>query len=288
MSMLLPTAACGLMSDESPQTQGSTTDEVPEIAKMVPESVREQGYLDVASEIYAPAVIAPAGGGEPTGWEIEQTRAIAEVMGLKARFTIVPFDSIVPGLQGGRWQAAAGEIIATPERAKVVDFVVNHVSSDALLVKAGSDIAADSEEDLCGLTITVQLGSFEADYASKIARRCEESGKPTEVKTFQEQAAVNLAVSRGRADAGLGAASQVAYVADQAEGTFEVVELDWAPDFYTGLVLARNEDSGQLAQAAAAATDHLIEEGVIQDILDEFNGGLGAIDKARIVPPPAS
>jgi len=277
-------SAAPLSTDDAPTVKKDA-----ELAAMVPESIRAKGYLDVASETYPPAVIVSSEGAEPTGWDVETTRAIATTLGLEARFRIVPFDGIVPGLQAGRYQVAAGEIFITPERTAVVTFVQNHVSTDSLLVKADSKVTADTEDALCGLTLSVQLGSAEAKLADSIAANCQSAGKDAlEVTTFQEQAAVNLAVNEGRADAALGSTSQVAYVVDQAKGKFKTVELAWGPENKTGIALARNADTDQLAKAIEAATNKLIDDGTLQKILDTYNGGLGAVEKAEIIPASAS
>jgi polar amino acid transport system substrate-binding protein len=284
-TLLFAAAGCS-SSDPENQTSYSAGEKDAALAAMVPESIRQKGFLDVVSANYPPATIVSSQGGDPTGWDVETVRAIAVTLGLEARFRIVPFDGIVPGLQAGRYQAAIGEIFVTPERTAVVTFVQNHVTTDSLLVRADSTIKAETEDALCGLTVSAQLGSAEAKFADSIASRCQSAGKkPLEVKTFQEQAAVNLSVSEGRADAALGSTSQVVYVIDQIKGKFKAVELAWGPQNRTGIVLARNADTDQLAKAVEAANNKLIQDGTVQEILDKYNGGLGAVDKATIVPP---
>lgn len=262
---------------------------VDSIAATVPDSIAKKGTLVVAAGVYPPAVIEPVGGGTPTGWDIENARQIAAVLGLKVQVKIIPFDGVITGLAANRYDAAVGEIYITPERTKSVTFVTNHQSTDALLVPAQSKIkAAGAMDDLCGLTLAAQLGSAEAALVEKIADKCAANGQAKVTpKTFQAQANVNLALSEGRVDAGISSASQVANVLRQTKGKFRLVELPWAPDYDTGMALARNKDTDGLAKAVAAATDHLIKNGKLQNILDEFNDGQGAIDSAKIVPPLA-
>jgi polar amino acid transport system substrate-binding protein len=164
--------------------------------------------------------------------------------------------------------------------------VTNHSSSDALMVPVGCKItSAAAETDLCGHTLAASLGSAEAALAVKLAGKCKSAGKdPITVKTFDSQANVNLALRGGRVDAAVSSASQVAYVMSQAKNQFKLVELPWAPKYKTGFVLARNSDTEQFAKAVQAATDHLIENGQLQKILDKFNAGQGLIEKAEILP----
>lgn len=282
-------AACG--SANSTGSEGEAPDlsgKVDSIAEMVPDAIAEKGKLVVAVATYPPAAIEPADGGETTGWDVENTRQIAAVLGLDVEFKVIQFDGVITGLQANRYDAATGEIYITPERTESVTFVTNHRSTDALLVPADSDITGDSQEDLCGLTLAAELGSAEADLINEISAECKAGGHPeVTAKTFQAQANVNLALNEGRIDAAVSSASQVAYVLDQTGDKFKLVELPWAPGYDTGLALARNDDTAQLAKAVQAATDHLIENGTLQEILDEFNDGQGGIEKSEIVPANA-
>ena len=132
------------------------------------------------------------------------------------------------------------------------------------------------------------LGSAEAKLAADTAKKCESEGKdPINLKTFDSQASVNLALRGGRVDAAVSSASQVAYVMTQAKDQFALVPLPWAPKYKTGLVLGRNSDTEKFAKAVQAATDHLIENGELQKILDKFNAGQGLIKKAEILPSSA-
>ena len=291
-AMLLAAAGCSSSGSAAsqPSQVAPAVQKDAKLAAMLPASVREKGYLDVASEIYPPAVMVSGEGTAPTGWDVETVRAVAETLGLQARFHIVPFDSIIPGLQAGRYQAAAGEIFITPERTKVVTFVQDHVSTDSLLVNTDNVITAGTENALCGRALSVQVGSAEAALADSIASTCQSAGKPAlAVKSFQEEAAVNLSVYNGRADAALGSTSQVEYVLSKAaKGVFKMTELPWAPKNAAGIALARNANTDQLAKALAAAVDKLIKDGTLRKILDIYNGGLGAVDKATIVPAAGS
>ncbi len=282
-------AACGNSGSTTDGAASTMTAKVDKLAAMVPDSIAKKGTLVVAGATYPPAIIEPANGSDPTGWDVENTRQIAAVLGLKVEFKIIPFDGVITGLAGNRYDAATGEIYVTPERTQSVTFVTNHASTDALLVSANSPIAsAEKEDDLCGHTLAAELGSAEAALIHETAKNCAAKGKPAlTVKTFQAQAQVNLALKEGRIDGAVSSASQVAYVMSQTGKDFKLVELPWAPDHATGLALARNADSAQFAKAVQAATDHLIENGELQKILDKFNDGQGAIKKAEILPANA-
>ncbi|PTT68997.1 transporter substrate-binding domain-containing protein [Arthrobacter sp. HMWF013] len=293
-TVLLGASACGSSPQAQPAGGASSVDSAPSVdaalAEMVPASVKGKGTMTVAAAVYAPAVMEPVGGGEVTGWDIELTRKAAALLGLKVEFKIIPFDGVIPGLQAGRFDAATGEINVTDERTKVVTFVTNHVSKDEFIVKAGSDKTSfDKPGDVCGLKIGASLGSSEAATAQAMADECKASGgAETTVETFQTQAQVNLALSQDRLDACLASGSQAAYTVENTKGQFKLAKLGFGPEIKTGLALANNADTAQLAKAFQAATDKLIKDGELSKVLDDLNGGLGAVDKSEIIPNPGS
>lgn len=289
VTALFGVSACGAPLEQA-KSGGETPAADSKLAEMVPASVREKGTLTVAAAVYAPAVMEPVGGGEVTGWDIELTRKAAALLGLGVDFKIIPFDGVIPGLQAGRFDGATGEINVTEDRTKVVTFVTNYVSKDAFIVKADSTKESfGAPADVCGLKIGASLGSNQAATAQSMVDACKASGgAPTSVETFQTQAQVNLALSQGRLDASLASASQAAYTVDQTKGQFKLATLGFGPEIKSGLALANNADTAQLAKAFQAATDKLIKDGDLAKVLDDLNGGLGAVDKSEIIPNPGS
>lgn len=289
VAALLGTTACGPSLEQSKSTGGEKPAVDATLSEMVPASVRDKGTITVAAAVYAPAVMEPVGGGEVTGWDIELTRKAAALLGLHVDFKIIPFDGVIPGLQAGRFDGATGEINVTDDRTKVVTFVTNYVSKDAFIVKAGSTKESfGAPADVCGLKIGASLGSNQAATAQSMADACKASGgAATTVETFQTQAQVNLALSQGRLDASLASASQAAYTVDQTKGQFKLATLGFGPEIKSGLALANNADTPKLAAAFQAAMDKLIEDGELKKVLDEHNGGLGAVEKSEIIPAPA-
>lgn len=289
----LTTAALAMVATVGSATSATAAGKAPAaasgsaaLAKLVPASYKKQGTLTVAVATYPPSAIQPATGAL-TGWDVENTRSILKLLGLKADFKVIAFAGVVPGLQSGRYDLAAGEIYIKPERTQVVTFVANHISQDALLVAADSKLtSAPTEESLCGLTLTATSGSAEMDLANQIVADCAKAGKATtKVANFDTAAQMNLALTSGRADAEIGSASQVSYVAQQTGKQYRTIAVPWSTSYDTGLAISRtNKDYKRFAKAVAAATDYLVKNGTLQRILDKWNSGLGLMPKAKIEP----
>src|SRR3954452_949636 len=56
---------------------------VAKLAAMVPDAIRNKGTLVVAGAVYPPAIIQTSSNSAPTGWDIQNAREIAAVLGLK-------------------------------------------------------------------------------------------------------------------------------------------------------------------------------------------------------------
>ncbi len=205
-------------------------------------------------------------------------------MGLQTKISVIPFDSIIPSLQAGRYNMAMGEIAIIPDRTKVLSFVQSHESTDAFMVPASSKITnLSGPSGLCGLKFTVLIGSVEEQRARAMGKQCQDAGNaPIEVQTFKDQASADLALAGGRFDIGFGSASQVAYIVQQTKPKFRLVEMPWSPKTPTGIAIADTSYASDMAAALKAAVDHLIQTGEQQKILDKYNGGLGNIPAAKI------
>ncbi len=104
--------------------------------------------------------------GEPAGYNVDLTQAIARVMNLDIEVRIGPWGEIRRALETGEIDAISG-MYYSAERDKVVDFsppytVVHH----AIFVRRGTP-AIETEEDLRGKEIIVMSGDIMHDYVLK-------------------------------------------------------------------------------------------------------------------------
>ncbi len=72
---------------------------------------------------YAPNEFIAPDGHTIIGMDPDLVTALAEVMGLKAKFVNANFETIIPGLAAGRYDLGASSFTDTKEREKTVDFV---------------------------------------------------------------------------------------------------------------------------------------------------------------------
>ena len=101
---------------------------------------------------------------ELTGFDIEVARAIAAELGVEASFAEGKWDSLLAGLDAGRFDTMANGVSVTPERAEQYDFTEPYAYNRIVVITtADSDIAR--MEDLDGMRTANTLGSSYATLA---------------------------------------------------------------------------------------------------------------------------
>lgn len=284
----LALAGCASTADDSsPSASGASGTKVDSLASMLPASIAESGVIKIAASAYAPAVIAPTGGAtEPTGWDAELFTAAAGLLGLKAEYTVVPFDGVIAGLKAGRFDAAVGDIGVNADRLNTVSFVKNHYAYDVLVskVEAKEPKSFSAETDLCGRHVGALLGSQESTYLDTAIAACSAAGMPAlQVSTFQDQATVNLALAQGRIELDLTDDGAAAAMQAQSPDTFATSLVDFIPILPTGFVFANNDNTAGLTAAFAAALDNLIKSGQYAEIMEKWSVGKdGQVDSGEV------
>jgi polar amino acid transport system substrate-binding protein len=288
-------AACSSSSSSSTTTTAasapSTTVAVPTtpiptqatdaaIAATVPAAVKSKGTLNVAMDAtYAPDEFIASNGKTIVGMDADLTNAITQVMGLKANLINATFDTIIPGIQSGKYDMGASSFTDTLARQKVVDFVDYFQAGEGFYVKSGSSYSFNGLASLCGHTVSVEDGTTEQSDAQTQAKACTAAGKPTvTVLSFGNQSQANLAVSSGRAQVGFADSQVAAYIVSTSNGVFmnSGSAIEVAP---YGLALPKGNG---MAAPVQAAVNLLIANGVYKTILTKWGVEAGAVSTASI------
>lgn len=107
--------------------------------------------------------------GEIVGVDVEIAREIANYLGKELVVRDIDFDSIINELNSGKADFAAAGMSITPERLDEVDFSVEYVvSNQVVVVKKDSNVTLNN---INGKKIAVQLGSVADTYVSKNYKR---------------------------------------------------------------------------------------------------------------------
>jgi polar amino acid transport system substrate-binding protein len=126
------------------------------------------GVLRVGTDAtYPPFETVNTETGKPEGFDIDLITAIAGLNGWTPEFIITPFDGMIPGLQGEKYDVAISSITITPERAAVVDFSTPYYTAGQIVAVPLNNANITGIDGLAGKRVGVQLGTTGEMMAQK-------------------------------------------------------------------------------------------------------------------------
>jgi len=279
----LVAAGCGNGTETSTGTSPTPappSGAVSAIAAQVPGSVKADGTLTVAADAtYAPNEFIGTDGHTVVGLDADLAKALGQVLGLKVNVINATFATIIPGLASGKYDLGISSFTDTKEREKTVDFVTYFVAGTSFYVKSDGGPDIGSLADLCGRTVAVEQGTTQQADAQAQAEKCKSAGKPgMTVQVFNDQNAVNLALSSGRAQVAMADSPVAAYQVKQSNGTFKVTGSPYGTAPY-GIAIPK---STGMADPVLAAVKHLMSEGTYTKILGKWGVQGGAISDPAV------
>lgn len=127
------------------------------------------------------------------GFDVDVCTEIAKRLNLEAEPVTGQFNTLIAGLQAGRFDTVIGSMANTPERAKQVDFSEPYYETGAELF-VGKDSSVKSIKDLDKGQVGVTLGTTFEEYAKKQKN----VGK---IKTYKSDIEALKDLEAGRLDA---------------------------------------------------------------------------------------
>lgn len=253
---------------------------VPDIAAMVPDTLVSPGILtNGASTDYPPGEFLADDGKTPVGYDVDIVDALARVMGLEEGKTQhAEFPTIIPAL-GTKFDVGASSFTITPERIEQVNMISYLEVGSAYAVEKGNP-KDFNPEDVCGATIGVQTGTFQHEYALELSEQCVADGKEAvEVMPHDLQSDVTTKVTGGQYDATLADSPVIGYAITAANGKLEQVGevIEAEPQ---GIAVAKADE--QLTAAVQAAMQHLMDEGLLEQILAVYGAEGSALSRAQV------
>jgi polar amino acid transport system substrate-binding protein len=264
--------AAGVSLDETVQ---------PDLVKLLPPGIAASKTLTVAVALGSPPDDFRNDKGEITGWEIDILRAASQSLGLTLDVRPTTFDSLIPGLQAKRFDAAVGQMGVTEIREKVVDMLGTLRSNELFAALSESNLAVKTLDDICGVTVATTRGSREFEFARGHDAQCKALGKPPiNILAFNDSAGAADSMMSKRSDLFWVGSTAVSYFVTQTHGKAKVVGSYTDPS-YIGIAMPKGSD---MAPALQAAVQHLIDDGTYQKIVKKWGLEDGAIKKAPLNP----
>ena len=256
---------------------------VPELVKMVPPDRTGKPFV-LAVALGSPPDDFRDDKGEIAGWEIDLMRAATQSLGLQLELRPTTFDTLIPGLQANRFDAATGQMGVTVVREKVVDQIGTLFGNELFAALADNPIVINSLEDLCGVTVATTRGSREMVFADEYQPKCAAAGKkPINALAFNDGNGAAEALMSRRAEAYWLGSTAVSYFVAQSKGRTKVVG-HYTDTSYIGPALPKGSD---MAVPLQAAIQHLMDNGTYEKIVTKWGLQAGAVKKAPLNPTNA-
>lgn len=197
-------------------------------------------------------------GDKIVGIDAEVAQAIADKLGMELKIEDVSFDSIIPGVQAGKYDMGMAGMTVNEERQKSVNFSTSYAKGvQVVIVKEGSDIK--TIDDLKGKKIGVQTSTTGDLYAS------DDFGEENVVKYENGAIAVQALVS-GKVDCVI-IDNQPAKKYVEANEGLAILDTAYAEEDYA---ICFNKDNADLQQKVNKALEELIADGSVQKIVDKY------------------
>lgn len=257
----------GCSTDTTENTNVQSPDIVEELAALVPADIAERGTVNLGVNIDIAPLKYIGDDGEVTGFSVDQFELASSVLGLQVNIEQGSFDSLIPGIGSGRYDALASlaDIAERQESVTFVDFLRAGVS---WVAAADFDEDISSRDDLCGHKVAVLKGSGAEVELQDQATTCRADGEPElELSSYNDSNAALLAVSSGQDELAMIDSPAAAYNAGEFPDKYKVAYTEYTNPNGIGFPADRPE----LAEAYAAALQYLYDEGTYQELVDSYN-----------------
>ena len=192
------------------------------------------------------------------GIDAEIAQAIADELGMELVIEDVAFDSIIPGVQAGKYDIGMAGMTVTEQREKSVNFSTSYAKGvQVVIVKDGGSIA--TLDDVNGKKIGVQTSTTGDIYASG------DYGEEN-ITRYDNGAVAVQALLTGKVDCVIiDNEPAKSYVA--ANEGLKILETAYVEEDYA---ICFNKDDEELLNKVNEALQKLIADGTVQKIVDKY------------------
>ena len=207
--------------------------------------------------------------GKIKGFDIDIAKALCTQMQRQCEFHNAPWDSLIPSLKLGKYDALIGAMAITAERKQQVAFTNPYYMDTVSFVAPMSEKLQVTPAGMKGKTIGVQGGTVLQQYLQSTY------GSAVSVKTYASQEQALMDLQAGRVDAVLGDTPLVKTWLKQQKGSTYGVAGKPITDkkyFGQGFGIAVNKDNTQLVQQLNTALAAIKKNGQYQKIVTQYFG----------------
>ena len=219
------------------------------------------GVLSMATEATFPPY-EYYDGDKLVGIDVEVAGAIAEKLGMKLEVVDIAFDSIVSGVQAGKYDMGMAGMTVNEERLEKVNFSDSYATGiQVVIVKEGGKVKSLDDMAADGVVIGTQSGTTGFTYASG-------DFGDEKVKGFTKTTDAVAALINGQVDCVmLDNEPAKALVAANPDAGLSILDTAYTVEDYA---IAINKQNTDLLNQVNTALAELKADGTLQGIIDKY------------------
>lgn len=196
--------------------------------------------------------------GKIIGIDAEVAALIADKLGMELQIVDVAFDSIIPGVQSGKYDMGMAGLTVNDERLEKVNFSTSYAKGvQVVIVTENSSIA--TPDDIAGKKIGVQTSTTGDIYAT------DDFGEES-VTRYDNGAVAVQALIAGKVDCVIiDNEPAKAYVA--ANEGLKILDTEYTEEDYA---ICFNKEDTELQEKVDGALKELIADGSVQKVVDKY------------------
>ncbi len=201
-------------------------------------------------------------GDKLVGIDVDVANAIAEKLGMKLEVVDIAFDSIVSGVQAGKYDMGMAGMTVNEERLEKVNFSDSYATGiQVVIVKEGGKVKSLDDMAADGVIIGTQSGTTGFTYASG-------DFGDEKVKGFTKTTDAVAALINGQVDCVmLDNEPAKALVAANPDAGLSILDTAYANEDYA---IAINKQNTDLLNQVNTALAELKADGTLQGIIDQY------------------
>ena len=193
---------------------------------------------------------------------------VTEELGVSPIYNDLPWTSVLPGLEAGKFQMVNAPVTITAERLERYAFTLPIADASVGLVKRKGDDKISTPEDIKGLVVGSQKGSAQLDQLKAFAE--EVGGADVREYSSVDEAYADLAA--GRLDAVAGSFPLLGYLAQQRPEIFETVTPVFGKKKYFAWVAVKSPETETMIDKVNEVILAMHEDGRMADLHEKWLG----------------
>ena len=166
-ALTLGLSACGNSSLSSGEATASapvpSETKAAALAAMVPAKIKSAGKIVVGVDAsYAPNEFLASDGTTVKGMDVDLFNAVGQTLGLKVDWQPAKFDSIITGVQGGKYDVGVSSFTINPQRKQQVN-MVSYFNAGTQWATAPGNPKKVNTDSPCGINVAVQKGTVQQE-----------------------------------------------------------------------------------------------------------------------------